>query len=64
MPKFFIFWKSLLTGHGDHGQPVLTDKPINYVNDLNKKYSGKIIHSYSGNWDLFEKNPKSFDDSL
>lgn len=46
---YFIYWKSLLTDYVSHGQCVFTSKRVvsNLVDELNTKYSGKFIHTYS-----------------
>jgi len=64
MPKYFIYWKSLLNNYQGHGKEVLTDNPKEYVARLNDIYFGEIVHSYSSDWNSFVKNPNKFYNKL
>ena len=64
MPKYFIYWKNILTNHTYNGKPVFDRIPKGYVDELNKKYKGKLIHLYSSDWDSFVNNPKEFYNKL
>lgn len=48
MPKYFIYWKSLLTNYISHGQSVCTpeQRVPNELGKPNKLYSNVIIPKY------------------
>ena len=64
MPRYFIYWKSVLTNYVDHGNPIFDEKPNDFVTKLNDKYTGELTHAYSSDWDSFVKNPNKFYNKL
>jgi len=46
--QYFIYWKSLITDYVSHGRCIFDKKSAHeLVDELNKKYSGLIVHKYS-----------------
>ena len=44
--KYFIYWKSLLTGYVGHGETFDIDNIESYVRGLDKSMKGIIVHYY------------------
>ena len=44
--KYFIYWKSLLTGYLGHGEPFDIDNIELCISSLDKRTNGNIVHYY------------------